>query len=271
MLYHKLAYGLFAMALLALSATGCVKNTEIKTFPTTDLAISDLKGGATEAVVGDYPVIAYQARESAGQLTMAGPPFDKVDAGIAVSKEAGPLKALITDALRRIIEDKTYNNVLISWALTTAKIDAPAAPAELPAIADVPQLADGELKVGMELSYAPMEFFNEFKQEAGVDVEIARALGTALGVEVVFVDMPFEALLGAVETGKVDIVISAITVTEEREQSVDFVKYLTLGSAILVPKANPAAIHRFKDLCGHVVGVQNGTSQLSALQTMSCE
>ena len=268
---QSIVFGLCAAAFLALGATGCVKNTEIKTFPTTKLAIADLQSGVTEAVIGDYPVIAYEARESAGQLTMAGAPFDKVEAGIAVAKDAGPLKAVLTDALRRIIEDKSYNNVLISWALTTAKIDAPAAPADLPAVADVPQLADGELKVGMELSYAPMEFFNEFKQEAGVDVEIARALGTALGVEVSFVDMPFDALLGAVETGKVDVVISAVTITEERQTSVDFIKYLTLGSAILVPKANPTGIHRFKDLCGRVVGVQNATSQLEALQSMSCE
>jgi ABC-type amino acid transport substrate-binding protein len=250
---------------------GCVKIIEIRTTPTTEGAIGDLRGGVADAVVGDYPVIAYQARESAGTLEVAGPQFNNETIGIAVAKGDVALNTVLTDALRKIMEKKAYINVLVTWALTQAKVDPPEMMAEAPDTSTVPQLQDGELKVGMELSYPPMEFFDEFKNEAGVDVEIAKALAKELGVKAAFVDMPFDALIGAVETGKVDIALSTVTITDERSQKVDFIPYLTLGSGILVQKGNPKGIRNAKDLCGKIVSVQDATAQLSSLQAVVCE
>ncbi|MDD5309738.1 MAG: transporter substrate-binding domain-containing protein, partial [Deltaproteobacteria bacterium] len=257
--------------LALLAAAGCTKNTDIRTFPTARGAVGDLQQGAVDAVVGDYPVIAFEARESAGKLQVAGRQYDIATLGMGVAKDAPQLKAAITDALRRIVADKTYHAIMVTWAVTEAEVDAPAAPAGVPAPGDVPQLKDGVLKVGMELSYAPMEFYDETKREAGVDVELGQALGKALGVKVEFVDMPFDALLGAVETGKVDVVASAMAITPEREQRVDFIPYMALGSGILVEKGNPNRIRTVTDLCHRVVGVQAGTSQLSNLQSLKCE
>jgi polar amino acid transport system substrate-binding protein len=130
---------------------------------------------------------------------------------------------------------------------------------------------DNELKVGMELSYPPMEFFDEFKKEAGVDVEIAKALGKALGVKVTLIDLPFDALIGAVDTQKVDIIISAITITEQRSMQIEFVPYMAVGTGIMVKKGNPLQIRKMKDLCGRAVAVQEATSQLDALNAQVCE
>jgi ABC-type amino acid transport substrate-binding protein len=258
-----------AISLFSLAA-GCAKTVEIRTVPTTLAAIGEMRNGLADAVVGDYPVIAYQARESAGALVIAGPQFNKETIGIAVAKSAPELNAAVTDALRKLMENKAYMNVLLTWALPQTQIDPPKAPAAAPDLAAVPQLKDGELKVGMELSYAPMEFFDEFKHEAGVDVDLARALGQALGVKVVFVDMPFDALLDSVETGKVDVLMSTLTVTDERAQRVDFIPYLSLGSGILVEQGNPAGIEDLVDLCGHVVAVQGSTAQLTSLEKVTC-
>ncbi len=252
-------------------AGGCVKTVTIKTAPTTAGAIGDLRNGLAEAVVGDYPVIAYQARESAGALEIAGLQFDKAQIGIAVAKDAPALNAAVTNALRKLVESKGYLNVLLTWALPQTQIDPPAAPAAAPEPSAVPQLEDGELKVGMELSYAPMEFFDEFKHEAGVDVDLAKALGDQLGVKVVLVDLPFDALFDAVETGKVDVAMSTLAITDERSQRVDFIPYLSLGSGILVTQGNPQGIQGIQDLCGHTVAVQDATAQLSALQKITCD
>ncbi len=258
-------------AIICLGAIGCTKNMEIRTVPTTTQAVKELRSGRADAVVGDFPVIAFEARESAGAVVAVSQQFEIETLGIGVSKEAPELKTAMTDALRRIMEDKSYLNLLVSWAVSQGKLDPPPQPASVPATDAVPQLSDGELKVGMELSYAPMEFFDEFKKEAGVDVELGRALGRALGVDVAFVDMPFDALIGAVETGKVDVVLSAMAITEERSQRIDFVPYLAIGSGILVNRGNPLKIRKLKNLCGKIVAVQNATSQLTSLQNLVCE
>jgi len=259
------------VAILLCYMAGCAKTIELKTFPTTKRAVGELKSGSADAVVGDYPVVAFEARESAGALEVTGYQFDKETIGIGVSKKAVELKAVITHALRRIIENKSYSAILASWALVAAPIDPPPAPATVPEVSTVSQLQDGELKVGMELGYPPMEFFDELNKEAGVDVELAQALGMELGVNVVFVDMPFDALINAVESRKVDIILSTMAVTEERSELIDFIPYIELGSGILIPKGNPNTIRSLKDLCGHTVAVQGGTSQSNAVNAVSCK
>ena len=259
-------------AILVFTAAGCaVKNIDIRTFPSGDRAISELLSGQVDAVVGDYPVIAFEARESAGRLVVTGRQFDIQTLGIGTDKDSVPLREVITDALRKIMADKTYFKVLLAWAVTAGKIDPPPHPAVMPQLSEVPQLKDGKLKVGVELSYPPMEFFDEFKRESGVDVELTRAIGKVLGVEAVFVDMPFDALIDAVDTGKVDIIFSSMAITEERLQRIDFIPYIAMGSGILVKKGNPNNIRKLADLCGRAVAVQDATSQLSILRLQICE
>jgi len=268
---HKLNSYIGVMILFGWYAGGCAKTIEMRTFPTTKIAVNQLQSGAVDAVVGDFPVIAYEAREAPGKLQIGGLQFQKATIGIGVSKDSKALEAVLTDALRQIMEDKTYTNVLISWGLIGAEVESPKTPANLPFAEEVPELKDGKLKVGLELNYPPMEFFDELKKEAGVDVELAKALAKALRVEVEFVDMPFDALIGAVETRKVDVIISSMAITDERAQRIDFVPYLSLGSGILVPKGNPNTIRTVKDLCGYSVGVQEATSQIAILQAEKCK
>jgi ABC-type amino acid transport substrate-binding protein len=244
----------------------------VKTFSSTKDAIADLKNGGVSAVVGDFAVMAYEARESAGRLQVAGDQFNQETIGIGVAKEAPELEAALTDALRKIMEDNSYGRTLITWAVATGKMDPPPPPASVPEVGAVPQLQDGELKVGVELKYPPMEFFDkEFNKAAGVDVEIANALGRVLGVRVVFEDMPFDALVDAVAAGKVDAAISTIAVTDERSARINFIPYLSMGSGILVQKGNPDGISALGDMCGRAVGVQEGMAQLAILKVHPCQ
>jgi polar amino acid transport system substrate-binding protein len=123
----------------------------------------------------------------------------------------------------------------------------------------------------MELAFAPMEFYDDFKHEAGVDVELAQALGKTLGVQVELVNMGFDELLPALEAGKVDLVISAMTITPEREARADFVPYLMAGTGILVKAGNPAKIRRLRDLCGKTVALQEGTAQVELARAINCD
>jgi ABC-type amino acid transport substrate-binding protein len=262
---------LLLAAALALAACGGPLIMDIRAFPSTQRAVSELQRGLADAVVGDYPVMAYEARESAGRFEVVGRPFNVETLGIGVTKGATALNAAVSDALRKIHEDKTYLNILMTWGVAASKVDPPPAPASVLPKEEIDQLKDGNLKVGMELTYPPMEFKNEIGREAGVDVELARAIGASLGVEVVLVDLPFDALIDAVETGKIDIILSAMTITDEREQRVEFIPYLESGTGILVKKGNPKQIRKPEDFCGKAVAVQGATSMHDQLKAQKCE
>jgi ABC-type amino acid transport substrate-binding protein len=262
-----------AVALSMLSALGCGSSQQmnVRTFPSTPRAISELKRGWADAVVGDYPAMVHSARESMGTLEVAGTQFATGHFGIGVSKQAPGLKAALTDALRRIVADQSYVNILRTWALHIGKIEPPAAPGSVPAVNTIAQLQDGKLHVGVEMAFPPMEFYDELKKPVGADVEIAFALGKALGVEVELVNMAFDGLIAAVQSGQVDVLISAMTITPERAAQIDFIPYLEMGSGILVIMGNPQRIQRPENLCGRTVALQEGTSQVDALNAIHCE
>jgi polar amino acid transport system substrate-binding protein len=78
------------------------------------------------------------------------------------------------------------------------------------------------LKVGMELAYPPFETKNDKGEPTGISVEIAKAFGAYLGRPVEIQNIAWDGLIPALETGKVDMVISSMTVTEKRRETVDF-------------------------------------------------
>lgn len=117
------------------------------------------------------------------------------------------------------------------------------------------------LKVGMDLSYPPFETIDEQGKPMGVSVDLANALGEYLGRPVRIENMAFAGLIPSLQSGRIDCVISSMTETEERRQSVAFSDpYLTIGLALLVRKDSP--LQKPGDLFqGHpVVAVCQGTT-----------
>ncbi|MEW2631059.1 ABC transporter substrate-binding protein [Streptomyces sp. NPDC048389] len=131
----------------------------------------------------------------------------------------------------------------------------------------------GVINVGSDIAYAPMEFMDENNKPAGVDIDIARALGKVLGVEFKFENATFDQLVLGMNNGRTDIVMSSMTDTKERQQGAtddakggaDFVNYFRAGSAILVQKGNPEKITTLDDLCGLTVAAQRGTANETLL------
>ncbi len=117
------------------------------------------------------------------------------------------------------------------------------------------------LRVGMELAYPPFEMLTPDGQPAGVSVDLARALAEYLGREVQIENMPFDGLIPALRTGKIDLVISSMTATPERARAIDFSQpYLSTGLGILA--GTNAPIERIEDLNapGRTVAVKKGTT-----------
>ena len=117
------------------------------------------------------------------------------------------------------------------------------------------------LVVGMELNYPPFEMIDDHGQPAGVSVAMAQALGRFLGLSVQIQNTPFDGLIPALKTGKIDLVISSMTATPERAESIDFSDpYLQTGLCLLVNKS--ARIHSIADADapGISVAVKQGTT-----------
>jgi polar amino acid transport system substrate-binding protein len=136
--------------------------------------------------------------------------------------------------------------------------------------AGVPELADGTLQVGSDIAYAPIEFYEEGTQNpVGLDIDIAKALAKELGVKAEFMNTGFDGLIGALQAKRFDIIMSSMTVTEKRQQEIDFIPYFTAGTGILVQAGNPKNIQSLADLCGKNVAVQLGTIQVDQLDAQN--
>ena len=119
---------------------------------------------------------------------------------------------------------------------------------------------DGELSAGMELSYAPAEFYAEDgKTPVGYDIDMTKAIARTLGLKPNIVSSMFDTIIPSIGS-KYDLGITAMTITEERMQSVDFVSYYRAGSTWAVKKGNPKKLDT-SDMCGAKIAVQTGTVQ----------
>lgn len=127
----------------------------------------------------------------------------------------------------------------------------------------------GTVKVATDVPYPPFEMFvKEGSGElTGLDYDLGQALGAKLGVRFVFTPQKFDGIVPAIQAGKFDAAMSAITDKKERQRVVDFVDYSQSGSGILVADGNPEKIGTLDDLCGHEVAVQSATNQLDLLKS----
>jgi len=117
----------------------------------------------------------------------------------------------------------------------------------------------GKLILGTDVTWPPWEWVMGDKI-VGWDIDIAREIAKALGVQLEIRDMRFAGLLEAVRKGDVDIAISAITWTSEREKVLEFSMPYYLESIVVVTKAARTDINKVEDLYGKTVGVQIGTT-----------
>ncbi|HHZ8890319.1 TPA: ABC transporter permease subunit [Staphylococcus aureus] len=129
----------------------------------------------------------------------------------------------------------------------------------------------GELRVGLSADYAPMEFehtVNGKTEYAGVDIDLAKKIAKDNNLKLKIVNMSFDSLLGALKTGKIDIIISGMTSTPERKKQVDFSdSYMMTKNIMLVKKDK---VNEYKDIKGFnnkKVGAQKGTEQEKIAQT----
>ena len=126
----------------------------------------------------------------------------------------------------------------------------------------VPTVSEGKLTMATNAQFPPYEFY-EGDKIVGIDAEIAGAIAEKLGLELVIEDMEFDSIITAVKTGKVDIGMAGMTVTDERKESVDFTtSYATGVQVIIVAEGSDitSVDDLFADGANHVIGVQRSTT-----------
>lgn len=131
--------------------------------------------------------------------------------------------------------------------------------------------ADGVLTIGSETTFPPAEFLTEDNKTAiGYEMDLAKALGLVFGLTVDVQSSSFDSIIPSVGS-KYDLGISGFTITNEREESVNFVSIFSAGMVFVTRQGNPKGIDPTKDgdLCGRKVAVQQGTAEEDEITEMN--
>ena len=127
---------------------------------------------------------------------------------------------------------------------------------------DVPTVTAGVLTMSTNADFPPYEFMSG-GEIAGIDPEIAGAIAAKLGLELQIMDIDFDSVIIAVETGMADMAMAGLTVTEERKEQVNFsTSYATGVQVIIVPENSSitSVDDLFADDAFHSIGVQLSTT-----------
>ncbi len=146
---------------------------------------------------------------------------------------------------------------------------SPSAAAKVSPPPDTALVSAGTLTIGSDVSYPPQEFREGTNELEGFDIDIGKALADRMGLKVVFVHQPFEGIIAALVARKYDVVISAMTINDDRKQKLDFVPYFRAGEAFVVARGASAKPARLDDLCGVKVAVQKGAAQKDELDALN--
>ena len=129
----------------------------------------------------------------------------------------------------------------------------------------------GKLRVGMEPGYMPFELKNQKGQIIGFDVDMATRMAKAMGVELELVDTAWDGIIPALLTGKFDVIMSGMTLTQERNMSINFAPpYIVIGQSILIKKDLAGTIKSYKDLndAKYTIASKLGTTGEQATKRM---
>lgn len=189
-------------------------------------------------------------------LTGCGETTPQETAAITTSDSAAPSSA---DSTTDATETEAATDEATA-ATTAAEVTANPDDQSLQKIID-----KGQLVVGMSADYPPYEFHKLIsgKDEIlGFDVQLSELIAKELGVEVKIIDMNYNGLLMALQSGQIDMILSAMTPTEERKQSTDFSEIYFEATQTMLVRADDADKYNTKEsIAGKKIGVQTGSLQ----------
>ena len=192
-------------------------------------AVQALKQGKLDCVIIDeQPAKAFVEKND--DLTILDEEFTLEEYAICVAKENPDLTASINEVLASMKADGTLDKIISNYIGDDTKGKFPL---ELDEKAEYP---NGKLVMATNAAFEPYEFY-EGEEIVGIDVDMARMVAAQLGMELQIEDMEFDSIITAVQSGKADIGVAGMTVTEDRLKNIDFTDpYTTAKQVIIVRK-----------------------------------
>lgn len=117
-----------------------------------------------------------------------------------------------------------------------------------------------ELKVGTAPNYKPFNY-KENSKLTGFDTDLVEEIAKRNGIKIIWVESNFDGLIPALKAGKIDMIASAMSATNERRQSVDFTKPYYMSKNLYLKLKSNNSLQTKSDLEGKKIGVQLGTLQ----------
>ena len=192
-------------------------------------AVLALKQGKVDCVIIDSQPAA-KFVEKNDDLMILEEDFALEEYAIAVSKDNHELTEAINGALAELKEEGTLDQIVGNYIGDETKGTQPYVSPE-----DVDR-SNGKLVMATNAAFEPYEYYNG-TTIVGIDAEMAQAICDKLGYELEIQDIEFDAIINAVQSGKADIGVAGMTVTEDRLKSIDFTDpYTTATQVIIVRK-----------------------------------
>ena len=118
----------------------------------------------------------------------------------------------------------------------------------------------GYITMATDAAWAPYEYVGENGQPDGCDIELAKEIAKGLGVELKIINAAFDTLPTYVESGEADMILAAMTITEERKQTMDFSNPYTVAQQYIIVAKDNSSVKTIEDLAGYTIGTHLGTT-----------
>lgn len=189
-------------------------------------AIQALKQGKVDCVIIDeQPAKAFVAKND--DLTILTEEFAIEEYAICISKDKKDLTAKINDALAQLKSEGTMDQIIANYIGDDTKGTCPYTSPE-----NVDR-SNGNLIMATNAAFEPYEYYDK-NEIVGIDADMAQAVCDKLGYNLVIEDMEFDSIINAVQSGKADIGVAGMTVTEDRLKSIDFSDSYTTATQVIV-------------------------------------
>lgn len=208
-------------------------------------AVQALKQGKVDCVIIDeQPAKAFLEKNP--ELRILNEEFVIEDYAICISKKNTDLKDRINGALASMKQDGTLANIIANYIGDDTKGTMPyVSPEGL-------TRENGKLTMATNVAFPPYEYY-ENGVAMGLDIDVAQAIADILNMELVVSDMEFDSIIVAVQSGKADVGIAGMTVTEDRLKNIDFTDSYTTSKQVIIVKTgqtidNTSFAERFKQV-----------------------
>lgn len=202
--------------------------TKITRFNKGTDAVQSLRQGKVDCVIIDeQPAKAFIEKNP--DLSILQEEFAVEDYAICIAKGNTDLKNKINNALSELKEDGTLQSIIDNYIGDDTKGKSPYKQKE--GVTG----ANGTLTMATNVSFPPYEYY-EGNTAMGIDVDMAHAIADKLDMKLEISDIEFDSIIVAVQSGKADVGIAGMTVTEDRLKNIDFTDSYTTAKQVIIVK-----------------------------------